>query len=226
MALPFILAGAGAALNAYGQHRAQRQQNRQFNRMNEMVTDFYGRASEPNWLESFLKSQFNTGQDGQMQLLRAMPGGTTLDKMSQGGGAYDMSNIMNTLQPLRNRQMSEGLAQLSGGASGLGARFGSAMGRNRAQLVQQMLEGYGAQDSQLLFQGHEAAQGRRLQAAQSQMGTSLGMMQLLGQLMGQRSQAQTGALGMFGSLPQPSASQWGQPALDIGQLLLLKQLMG
>jgi hypothetical protein len=106
--------------------------------------------------------------------------------MLGGGGQYDTSLISSALDPIRQRNLQRSVAELHAAAPGLGSRFGSAVRRGEVDLRRQNLEDTSAIDAQMLFQAHEAAQARRLQAANSLLG--------MGQLQLGRDQGALGAL--------------------------------
>jgi hypothetical protein len=126
-------------------------------------------------------------------ILQSMRGGpndaamsTNLLDMLGGGGQYDTSLISSALDPIRQRNLQRSVAELHAAAPGLGSRFGSAVRRGEVDLRRQNLEDTSAIDAQMLFQAHEAAQARRLQAANSLLG--------MGQLQLGRDQGALGAL--------------------------------
>lgn len=69
------------------------------------------------------------------------------------------------------------------------------------------------------MQSHEAHQGRMFTGGMS-------LLQMLGQAEQGRRGMGLQALQTAGGFPQAPNQNWGQPMMDIGQLLLLQQLMG
>lgn len=141
-------------------------------------------------------------------ILQSMRGGPNDAAMSMnlldilgGGSSFDSSIVSSALDPIRKRNLRQQAAALNAGASGLGQRFGSAMRRSETELRRSHLEDTAAIDAQMAFAAHEAAQARRLQAAQSLLG--MGQLQLgrdTGALTGYGQRAgigiQEGALGI------------------------------
>ena len=221
--LAMVVAGGSSAVNTLGNIHQNRGQQRRADRLESRAMGMM--ETGPSFLESMLRSQFNTGQDGQMQMMRSMPGASTLNELSETGNPFDTSELFEALQPLRGRQLQEGLGALRAGAPGLGQRFGSAMRRNEGQTVLEHLQNISAQDAGIQMQSHEAAQGRRLGAAQIQQGSAQGLMQILMQAENSRRQGNIGLLGTAVGVPQAGGVQYGQPGMDIAQLMLLQQLV-
>jgi hypothetical protein len=219
-----VFSAAGSVVDTVGNVSQNRSAGRRANRIESAAM---GQMSNtPSELERLLRSRFNVGQDGGMQFMRSSPGGAAISELSETGSPFDTSEMFDALQPVRGRQLNEGLAALRAGAPGLGQRFGSAMLRNEGQTVLEHLQNIAAQDSQMQFQAHESAQGRRLQASQIGFGSELGFLQLMAQLEQNRRSGNLQALGIAAGVPQPGAISYGQPGQDIGQLLLLSQLTG
>lgn len=218
--LSMIVAGAGSAANTVGNIYQNRQAGRRADRLENLALS---QMEGPGFLESILRSQYNVGQDGQMQMFR-LPNQDTLDELAQTGSPFDTSELFAALQPVRSRQLNEGLASLRAGAPGLGQRFGSAMMRGEQMTVLEHLQNIAAQDAGINFQAHEAAQGRRLGAAQVGAGAQLGVMQLLASLEQGRRGGNLNALSIAAGIPQAAPVSYGQPGFDMGQLLLLRQL--
>jgi hypothetical protein len=97
--------------------------------------------------------------------------------------------------------------------------------RSEQRALNQFLENITAQDVATQFQAHEAAQGRRLQAAGLGIGSTTSLLQLLGQAEQSRRGLNLQAVATAGGVPLPAPTQFGQPLIDIGQLLLLRQLV-
>lgn len=174
--------------------------------------------NEPTYLESLLRSQFNVGQDGIMQMLRSTPGGAALNELSLDGGRADASELFARLQPVRDLQLNRGLASLRARAPGLGSRFGSAMMRGEENLVNELLTNYAAQDAQTELALAEGAQNRRLQASQVGSGMMSSVLNLLGNLESQRLARNAQAVGLANNVPTVNQ---GQPFQDVAQLMLL-----
>jgi len=71
VSLSMMFAGAGAVANTVGSISQNRAQARRTRRIEGMAGEQMQNA--PGFLESLLRSQFNTGQDGTMQMLRSTP---------------------------------------------------------------------------------------------------------------------------------------------------------
>jgi len=216
MAWPMILAGVGTGLNALGQWHQGRQQNRRARGLERMALDFGGQSQQPSFLEQILRSQFNTGQDGTMQMLRADTGEGILGQLA--GQPFDTTELFQSLQPIRNRQLGEGLGQLFAGAPGLGQRFGSSMMQEGGNLTNRFLQEIAAQDAGMRMQSHEAHQNRVF-------GGGMNLLQLLGQAEQGRRGMGLAAVQTAAGMPWAPQQNWGQPAMDMGQLLLLQQLL-
>jgi hypothetical protein len=165
----------------------QRQQNKQLQDRQAMASKFLspylneGPGGAETGLAQLLarlsggtqpNEAFNTGQDALMQMLRADPNKRTMNMltgMMQTGDPFDTSEMFKTLETVDARQRQRALADLRGGSTGLGQRFGSSMMRGEEDLVGQMLQSTSARNAQIQQGSYEAAQGRRMQAA-GQMG--------------------------------------------------------
>jgi hypothetical protein len=192
-----LIGGAGNILQGRSDRRqARRTQDRMFERAEGL--------NAPGFLESLLRSQFNVGQDGGMQMLRAVPG-TTLDP----------TEFFESLAPIRQRQHQTSLAELQATSPGLGQRFGSAMMREGADLTERHLQNISAQDA-----------ATSLQIGQGNQNAVLSLLQLLGQLEQGRGGMQLGAFQSAGAMPMGSPVDYGAPLVDMGQILLLQQLLG
>lgn len=182
-----ILSGGGAILNAIGGSKERGQQRRQFNDIRSLLgTQLGGDAfSVEDLITQRLGSQggnsfvpdlsfLTSASDPILQSIRRGPNdaflGSNLQELGATGNPFDVTQIIDTLTPLRDRSRGDALADLRSGAPGLGARFGSATARGEEDLIAQLQEQNNAIDSQLLFQGHESAQGRRLQALNGLLG--------------------------------------------------------
>lgn len=110
---------------------------------------------------------FNTGQDSLMQMLRAGPGAVdrSLASMVETGNPFDTSPLFDALGVQDRRARDEGLASVYAGASGLGERFGSATARGATDFLTRFTEGLNTRNAGIASGAYEAAQGRRLQAA-------------------------------------------------------------
>lgn len=207
-AIPLIIAGVGTGINAYQQHKAAKSANRRSSRM--MDTAEAQIQSGPGFLEEILRSQFNPGQDAGLQALRSTPGGNFIQQFLGDGGG---EQLINSLQPVRDRQLRGGLAEIRASSPGLGQRFGSANMANERNLVGDHLQTIAAQDAATRFE----AQGRQLQ-----FGTNI-LELLAGQENNRLGRNITATTGMS-AIPSPVAGQLGQPLIDVGSLLLLNQL--
>lgn len=218
-----LLGGAGSVAETVGNASANRSAGRRADRNSQLAL---GQVQEgPSSVEQIIQGLFNTGQDGGLQALRAIPGGSTLNEISETGTPFDTSQLFNSLRPIRERQLSEGLAQLRAGAPGLGQRFGSAMMRGEQNVLLQHLQNIAAQDAQTAFSAHESAQNRRLSAANVGTGITTNLLQLLGTAEQGRRGLNLGAVQTAAGIPQPPATNWGQPFSDTAQLMLLRTLM-
>ena len=200
-----LIGGGGAVASGVGNIMQGRREGRRARRMEDRAMEQFSRTQQPGFLESLLQSGFNTGQDGQMQALRAVPGGQT----------FDTSGMFEALQPLRQRQLQSGLGELRSSAPGLGQRFGSAMMRDQNLLTQEHLQNIAAQDAGIQMQAFESGQGR-----------AIDLMRILAGLEGGRQGQQLQALQIAGGMPASPQVAYGQPGVDIGQMLLLQQLLG
>lgn len=179
---------------------------------------------DPSGIEQLLLGQFNTGQDGQMQMLRSGPGSRTLQTLSETGAPFDTSKLFQALAPVRDRQLQTGIASLRGGAPGIGQRFGSAQMASERQFAGEHLQNIAAQDAATSFQAHEAAQARRLQASQFGVGAQQNLLNLLFNAENARKGRNVQLFGAQAGIPQAPGVNFGQPFTDFGQLMLLKSL--
>jgi hypothetical protein len=216
-----LIAGSSAVANTIGNISHQRGERRRQRRIEGMAMDQM--QTGPSFLENLLRSQFNTGQDGQMQMLRGA-GGRALEELAETGAPFDTSQLFEALRPVRQRQLEEGLGVMRAGAPGLGQRFGSAMMRGEELTVLEHLQNIGAMDAGINYQAHEAAQDRRLGAAQVGLGAQQNLMQLLMQAEQGRRGTNLGALQVAAGLPGTPQVSYGQPGFDIASLMLLQQL--
>jgi hypothetical protein len=211
-----LLGGAGALAGGAGNIAQARAQRRRGRRAEEMLQG--AGLDSPGFLESILRGDFNVGQDGGMQALRSIPGIDTLQEISETGLPLDTSELFGALAPLRRRQLQEGLGELRAGAPGIGQRFGSAMMRGEQETTRRHLEDVAGIDAAVTAQAHEGAAGRR-------MGASQFLTNILAALEQGRQQMGVQAAGILGGLPV-GAENFGQPFADLGQLLLMSQLLG
>ncbi len=205
LAIPLIIGGMGAIANAVGSSRARGQQRRQFSDIRGMLGTQLG--GTPFSVEDLIRQQLGggandrvgidlsdltTATDPILQSIRRGPNTSFLTEnltdIGETGNPFDMTQIIESLNPLRKRERESSLASLRAGAPGLGARFGSAQLGQESGLLSRLSENNAALDAQLLFQGYESSQQRRLQALQ----------QLLGVDAQQLTREQSALQGMFG----------------------------
>lgn len=154
-----------------------------------------------------------------LQSMRSGPNDSALSSnlldILGGNSSFDTSIISSALDPIRRRNLGRQAAALHASAPGLGSRFGSAIRRSEVDLRRQHLQDTTAIDAQMAFQAHEAAQARRLQAANELLG--LGQLQL-----GRDTGALSGLLGQAGiGIQQGGLNlQQGQFGLDRSRLSL------
>lgn len=185
-----LLSLGGSALEARSKNKAAQAQQDQSDVINKLLSQFIAGQGAPNPYETQLTGRaanpfsldfampdlpnvyrdLGVATDPILQSLRAGSpnasalSGNLLDLLNTGD-PFDTSIISASLDPLRQRNTARAMATLQAGAPGLGQRFGTAQRASAQELQRQALEDAAAQDSQLLFAGHESAQARRLQAA-------------------------------------------------------------
>lgn len=188
------LNAAGMGYNAYSQDKAAKAQNEQQQALlqaaagmrqygpsavEQMLLGLYGKQGQGSgsaWQPSSIDmgaltggGGFNMGQDALMQMLRAGPQ-SNLDKslnsiLSGGGNPFDTSKMFDALGVVDRRNTNQQVADLRGGAGGLGERFGSAMMGAETALRQNVSSDINSRNAQIQAGSHESAQARMLQAA-------------------------------------------------------------
>jgi hypothetical protein len=188
------LQGAGMGYNAYQQNQAAKDQNAQQQALLQAAAGMrqYGPSGVEQMLLGLFNQQgqgrgsawqptnidmssiagsggFNMGQDALMQMLRAGPQ-SNLDKslnsiLSGGGNPFDTSKMFDALGMVDRRNTNQQVADLRGGAGGLGERFGSAMMGAETALRQNVSSDINSRNAQIQAGSHESAQARMLQAA-------------------------------------------------------------
>lgn len=154
-------------------------------------------------LNGSMGEAFNVGQDGLAQAIRSDPmtrrgtADATFEQMAANGMRFDTSELFGALGAQDARRREEALGEFRGSAGSLGQRFGTASRAQEGDLMAQLIENESARNAQIGMSAWEAAQGRRMQAAQQ-----------LGGLEGQRAQERLGLLGL--------AQQGGQLGLQAG----------
>lgn len=141
--------------------------------MGSRLLDF-SRLMGPNAVDT---RGFNSAQDALMQLVRGNGGynsitaqldptaGMNLNEIVSGNTRFDMSPMFDALAPIEDRTRETALAELNAQAGSLGRRFGTAQTDRAADLLTRLTEEANLRRQNLAFQASEAAQGRRLQAA-------------------------------------------------------------
>jgi len=113
---------------------------------------------------------FNQGQDGLLQMMRREIGlqqdpslALNLQQINAGNSQFDNSQLFKALQATDDPALQRQVDQLHASAGSLGARFGTAMQRNEAELRGNFAAAAQARNAQIAQQSFEAAQARRLQ---------------------------------------------------------------
>lgn len=146
-------------------------------------------------IASFLRNAtYNTGQDALNQFLRADPTrqmahvDDNLGQLADTGSPFDWQSVFG--QALSNSDQydtNRALAALHGSAGNLGQRFGTAMQQQTGDLLAQLANAQGVRNANLAQSSYEAAQGRRLSAAEAlgQLGLNRNAQTLQGIQLGQ-----------------------------------------
>lgn len=119
----------------------------------------------------------NTGSDGLMQALRGDPSSQTnaariqMTNMMATGDPYNTKDLLNNANSVNQYNTNQAVSKLQGANAGLGARFGSAGQLATGGLISQMTNQQNLQNSQVDMGAYEAAQGRKMNAAQSLINT-------------------------------------------------------
>lgn len=224
--------------------RANRLENRAFGMMEE------GPTSVEQLIQEYLG---NIGQDGILQQMRASPEGqyqqdvinTLLGITESGGDPFDTSELFAALEPIEADMRDEAVAELRGGASGLGQRFGSASQRAEAELLSDIVNQSAGRRAQIQQGSYEAGQGRKMGAlgmlldrlaraenlATTQTGVETSLLQML--LGGEQARRGYNAqlFGFGAGMPQaPPQMGMANAGGDIAQLLMMypfmQQLLG
>lgn len=195
-------------------------------------------------------SSFNVGQDALMQMLRA-PGGAaekSLNSMVGTGNPFDTSGLFESLGVVDQRMIDSNADALRAGASGLGQRFGTAATRAEGSMRREALQDIGARNAQVAMGSHESAQDRILQSAAQLLGIDQmrgGWASTLGQMGMQEQGMETNLLSMLlgaensrrgfnlqtlglgaGMQPMMPGYTYGNALGDVGQLIMMMQLLG
>lgn len=177
-------------------------------------------------------SDFNTGQDGIMQLFRRGIGNVdqlgpnpaataAFTDAANGNTRFDISKLFDSIKAQGLTDLGDQVASLRAGAGSLGQRFGSSIGNREALLRSRAVTGMNAAYTQAGQSAWEAAQARRLAGAQgldqqsqqaiaaraADANTRLGYGGLIGNLLGQKNQNTVSLLGLIsgmgpGQVPQ------------------------
>lgn len=238
--LPGIAIGS-SLLNAWMANKQSSDANRRYNQIYGAALPFMSEG--PSSLEEYL-SQYMTqnplGSDSILQSMRSDPTGSAATQALSGflgtGNPFDTSKMWEAYMPVRQRNLDQSIAQMRGGMTGLGQRFGSSTLMAEKGLRRQAAEDWNAADTTMGMQAYEAAQGRKMGAAEAllnnllqatQLGTtsSLGFLQLLGNMQNARMGRQLGALQVAGGIPTNQYPQYGGYGMDIAQMLLMQQMI-
>lgn len=219
--LGWALAGGqllGGIANQRGQNSANAEQQRRYNELHQMITGQMqnGPGQWEQQMQSYLgqmspQAQFDPSsslstpgmqgsQDALMQMLNRDPAqqlgqaGTTLSDLAATGGASNTQSLLDSVRGVQNQDLNNQVSGLRGGATSLGQRFGSTMGKNEAILRSQTGTRNTANLADILNQSNEANQGRRLSAA----GTLGGLLQS-GQQQRLGAAGQLAQMGQFGA---------------------------
>lgn len=207
------LMGAGGLFGAFEQSRAASANRRQQN------------AFQSNISQQARNLAWNPSQDGYLQMLRADP------NMRAAAGAYggmlnaptDFGSLLSGYNALDAQTNARQLASLQGTFTGLGQRFGSAAGRQTSDLLANLGAQQSARNVQVAQGAYEAAQQRRLAAAQGLSGLS----QQAFSNEAARRQYNMQLLGIQAGVPQGQyqPTQYGEAFGGIGQFLALLPLL-
>lgn len=172
-------------------------------------------------------SDFNTGQDGLMQLLRTPDPSGALTRAASGNTQFDTSKLFDSIRATSNQDLGDQLAASRASAGSIGQRFGTAQLRNEALLRSRAVVGQNATYAQAGQSAFEAAQNRALTAGNALMGGQQGYAQLIGQLLGQKNANTSSLLGVLAGQPVPQqqiipqTNGYPEAVGDIGNLALL-----
>lgn len=172
-------------------------------------------------------SDFNTGQDGLMQLLRNPDPTGALTKAASGNTQFDTSKLFDAIKAQSGQDLGDQLVAARASAGSLGQRFGSAQQRMEALLRSRAVVGQNAAYTQAGQSAYESAQNRALTAGNSLMAGKQGYAQLIGQLLGQKNQNTVSLLGALNGSPVPQqqiipqANGYPEAIGDVGNLALL-----
>lgn len=170
-------------------------------------------------------SDFNTGQDGLMQLARG--GGTSdpnaiaaLTRAASGNTGFDNSELFRSIKGMSDQNLGDQLVQARGAAGSLGQRFGTAQQTIESRLRERATTGLASTYAQVGQQSWENAQNRAVGAGQSLLqndqansGIRLGAFNALGQGDARTNQL----LGLIAGLPVNPGSPTPQQQIIPGQ---------
>lgn len=167
---------------------------------------------------------FNTGQDGLLQMLRSQRDPEFTKGLLGVGQSFNNSDLFSALAPLDQRQIDQQVAQLQGGYTTLGGRFGTAAMDKEQMLRTSALQNIQARNAGLASSSYEAAQGRMMQGLglqagreQNTMASWLQGMLANQQAMNQAGQFNAGAQNQAGQFNAGQANQMGQFNTTMGQ---------
>lgn len=172
-------------------------------------------------------SDFNTGQDGLMQLLRSPDPSGALTRAASGNTQFDTSKLFDSIRAMGTQDLGDQISASRGAVGSLGQRFGTAQGRNEALLRSRAVTGMTGAYAQAGASAYEAAQNRALTAGNALMGGQQGYAQLIGQLLGQKNANTSSLLGILSGQPTPQqqiipqTNGYPEAIGDIGNLALL-----
>lgn len=220
------LGALGAGLNYLSEEEQREAINARRTQLRETISPYLqqGEFGAADDLLNFVSGteEFNTGQDGFMQMIR------------RGTGSFDNSQLFDTLGTLADEEQEEQVAGLRAGASGLGQRFGSAMFEQESELRADLENQQAARRAQIAQESFRGMSERALGAAgllgdrlSSRRSIQLaGLQSLLGAQRARRAQ-QAQFLSLLAGVPARQAPSYGAGAVtNLGTLALLTQLTG